>query len=496
MPSAFIGSATGNFQPGRPAAFTPEAIVLHRTGGARDSLRARFNDPTASQSAHYVVCRDGRVDQYVQERDTAFHAGMMIAATWPRLRPKVNPNFYTIGIELEGAESDDWPEPQVAAAAMLIAEVARRWKIAVDADHVIPHSAIRSSSECPAASCPLARIIELARGTPAAARVPRQAVVRTLTRTNLRRGNPSLESPIVRVLPPDTDVIAAEFTDAGERVGGNPFWYGDGEDGYFWAGATDVPNPTDDTLLPQINANSATTDAMELSAAPAPSPPPAGNTGLAIDRTTLALAAKEFFAEVTRKDLVVLHFTAGRSARSAFDTWRNDPRHIATAYIVDVDGTIYEVFPPSFWASHLGVGGTKNLHDRRSIGIEIVNVGPLQQSTDDPAILNWWPPKSQGASEFTTRFCGLDESGRYVAADYRGKSHFASFPEVQVDAVGALVRAMCEQFAIPATLPSLDRRFDCDVSAFATYQGVCTHANFRLDKWDIGPAFPWDRLAL
>ena len=208
MPSAFIGSAPENFQPGRPAAFTPEAIVLHRTGGARDSLRARFNDPTASQSAHYVVCRDGRIDQYVQERDTAFHAGMMVAATWPRLRPKVNPNFYTIGIELEGAESDDWPEPQVAAAAMLIAEVARRWKIAVDADHVIPHSAIRSSSECPAASCPLARIIELARGTPAAARVPRQAVVRTLTRTNLRRGNPSLESPIVRVLPPDTDVIA------------------------------------------------------------------------------------------------------------------------------------------------------------------------------------------------------------------------------------------------------------------------------------------------
>ena len=267
----------------------------------------------------------------------------------------------------------------------------------------------------------------------------------------------------------------AEFTDAGERVGGNPFWYGDGEDGYFWAGATDVPNPTDDTLLPQINANSATTDAMELSAAPAPSPPPAGNTGLAIDRTTLALAAKEFFAEVTRKDLVVLHFTAGRSARSAFDTWRNDPRHIATAYIVDVDGTIYEVFPPSFWASHLGVGGTKNLHDRRSIGIEIVNVGPLQRSTDDPAILNWWPPKSQGASEFTTKFCGLDESGRYVAAEYRGKSHFASFPEVQVDAVGRTgardVRAVRDPRDAPVPGPPLRLRCErlCHLSG-------CLHA--------------------
>jgi len=28
------------------------------------------------------------------------------------------------------------------------------------------------------------------------------------------------------------------------------------------------------------------------------------------------------------------------------------------------------------------------------------------------------------------------------------------------------------------------------------YTGVSSHANFRQDKWDIGPAFPWDRLGL
>ena len=494
MPSAFIGAASENFQRGRPAGFTPEGVVLHRTGGSRDALRARFNNPAASQSAHYVVCRNGRIDQYVQERDTAFHAGTVVAATWARLRLKANPNFYTIGIELEGEEADDWPEPQLAAAATLIARVARRWNIAIDADHVIPHSAIRSSIACPAASCPLTRIIDLARGTSASPRVPRQTVVRTLTRTNLRRGDPSLGSPVVRIIPSNTDVVVVEFTDEGERVGGNPFWYGDGQDGYFWAGATDVPTPTDDPLVVQGDAASATTDAMELAAAPPTALPEA--TGLTIDRATLALAAKEFFAEITRKDLVVLHFTAGRSAKSAFETWRNDPQHIATAFIVDVDGTIHEVFPPSCWAAHLGVKGTRNLHDRRSIGIEIVNAGPLQPSADDRATLNWWPPKAKGAAGFTTKFCGLDETDRYVAAEYRGKSHFASFPDAQVDAVAALVRALCGQFSIPLTLPPLDRRFDCDVNAFATYRGVCTHANFRLDKWDIGPAFPWDRLAL
>ena len=497
MPPFFIGSAPGNFLPGRPAGFVPEAIVLHRTGGSRHSLRARFNDPAASLSAHFVVGRDGLVDQYVLERDTAFHTGLVAAATWPRLRPSVNPNFYTIGIELEGAPDDDWPEAQVQALATLIAEVARRWQIAVDADHVVTHRAIRASSRCPAETCPVPRIIGTARSRTLAPRVPRTTLVRTVARTNLRQGAPSLQARIVRVIASGTDVAVSGFTDSGERVQGNPFWYGDEDEGFFWAGATDVPHPTDDdTAPPASTPDSASTDTMELAARPPAGSPEPVSLGVAVDRTTLVLPAKEVVSEATPKDLVVLHFTAGRTARSAFDTWRSDPHRIATSYIVDVDGTIYEVFPPAFWAAHLGVKGTKNRHDRRSIGIEIANVGPLQRSPEDPSVLNWWPRKSKDAPEFTTNFCRIDETDRYVAVEYRRKSHFASFPDAQVDAVAALVRGLCEQFSIPATLPPLAHRFECDLGAFASYRGVCTHANFRRDKWDIGPAFPWSRLAL
>jgi N-acetyl-anhydromuramyl-L-alanine amidase AmpD len=493
MPPRFVGSAPENVRAGRPAGFTPEAIVLHRTGGSAGALRARFNDPTASMSAHYVVCRDGRVDQYVAEEDTAFHAGLAVLSTWRLLRPNVNPNFYTIGIELEGAPGDDWPDAQVEATATLIADIARRRQIAVDADHVVAHSAIRSSSGCPGNGCPLDRIIEMARSRARAPRVPREAVVHTLARTNLRHGFPSLQAPIARVIPPNAAIAVSGFVDSGDRVQGNPFWYTDDEAGFIWAGATDVPHPagpeTGSPLPP------GTTDGMEEGRRQPGSPEPV-ELGVAVDRTTLALPPKEFILEATHKDLVVLHFTAGRSARSAFDTWRNDPQRIATAYLVDVDGTIYEVFHPSFWAAHLGVKGTKNRHDRRSIGIEIANVGPLQRSGDDPSVLNWWLPKAKGAPEFTTKFCTLAETDKYVAAEYRTKKHFASFPDVQVDAVAALVRGLCRQFSIATALPALSRRFEFDTNAFATYKGVCTHANFRQDKWDIGPAFPWDRLGL
>jgi N-acetyl-anhydromuramyl-L-alanine amidase AmpD len=159
--------------------------------------------------------------------------------------------------------------------------------------------------------------------------------------------------------------------------------------------------------------------------------------------------------------------------------------------VVDVDGTIYEVFPPRFWAYHLGVkGGTP--HERRSIGIEIVNVGPLQLCAEDATRLNWWPP----GNSWKTRYCGLDEPNRYVKATYREKQYFAAFPDAQIDAVAGLVAQVCDEFEIPRVLPGPEDRLECNPAKFAGFRGIATHANFRPDKWDIGPAFSWDRLRL
>lgn len=492
MPITFVGSAAANMHPGRPAGFRVEAIVVHRSGGSRDVIRARFNDPSSSVSAHYLVCRNGDVEQYVQEHDTAFHAGLVASPTWPALRPGVNPNLYTIGVELEGT-AGDLPTAQLQAAASLLAAIGQRWGFPADDVHVVPHSAIRESSRCPDKGVSIAGLLAAAKAPAEVLRTPRQTVVRTVSRANLRLGAPSISAPVGRIVPGDSDLRVTGFTDLGEPVQGNAFWYAVDDEGFVWAGATDVPSPAPAGDSDVDGIVSDTTDLMELARRAEPEPRPTAD--VRIDRTTLVLPAKERMPEVTHKDLIVLHFTAGRTAESAFNTWRRDPARVATAYIVDVDGTIFEVFSPAFWAAHLGLKGT-HAHDRRSIGIEIANVGPLQRSTEDPSTLNWWPPKSNGAPEFTTPFCRLDEASRYVAVPYRGKTHFASFPDAQVDAVGALVRTLCDQFSIARTLPGSSRRFEFDPTAFATFRGVCTHANFRRDKWDIGPGFPWDRLEL
>jgi N-acetylmuramoyl-L-alanine amidase len=150
QPSAeWIGCVPGNFIHGRPLSLKPEAIVIHIMDGSFASGESVFADPTSHKSAHYGISREGIIHQYVSEDDTAFHAGIVVNPTWKLLKPRVNPNFYTIGIEHEGRAADVWPEAQLSASASLMAGIAERWKIPVDTDHVIRHHEIRSSKTCP-----------------------------------------------------------------------------------------------------------------------------------------------------------------------------------------------------------------------------------------------------------------------------------------------------------------------------------------------------------
>ena len=161
---------------------------------------------------------------------------------------------------------------------------------------------------------------------------------------------------------------------------------------------------------------------------------------------------------------------------------------MATSYLVDPDGSIYELFDPAHWAFHLGIKGSNGRHDKRSIGIEIANVGPLKPAHNNPERLNWWP------KDWGTRWCGRDESSKYVEAPYRGIDFFAAVPDAQLNMVAGLVLYLCERFDIPKRIPPSARRTECNLSHFSKFKGVAAHQNFRKDKWDVGPAFDWARL--
>jgi len=141
--------APKNFMPGRPSGQRPSAIVIHVSEGTLASADAWFNNDAALVSAHYIVGRSGEVHQYVSEEDTAYHAGSTVNATWRLLRPQVNPNFYTVGIEHEGRAQVQWTDAQYATSAALIVEIALRWSIPMDADHIVMHREIRGNKTCP-----------------------------------------------------------------------------------------------------------------------------------------------------------------------------------------------------------------------------------------------------------------------------------------------------------------------------------------------------------
>lgn len=217
---------------------------------------------------------------------------------------------------------------------------------------------------------------------------------------------------------------------------------------------------------------------------------------LEIDSKTLRLPATEYVDEVVKKDLIVLHYTAGSSARSAYNSWitpvNGKPNRVATAYVVDLDGTIYEVFPPEKWAWHLGMTACnpQSANDRRSIGIEIVNVGPLRPDPSAPHQLNWWK------DNYRTRYCGLEDKQRYVTAAFRGALYHAAFPPAQADSVRRLVDGLTRRFAVRRALPPPGKRMVFDAAYFSKFQGIAAHHNFRLDKFDIGPAWDWSWLRI
>ncbi len=295
MQSKWIGSPESNFRRGRPFGLRPEAIVIHIMDGSFAAGESVFRDPTTHKSAHYGISRAGEIHQYVDENDTAFHAGIVVNPTWTLLKARVNPNFYTIGIEHEGRPDDVWPEAQLSASATLIGQIAARWRIPLDELHVIRHHQIRASKTCPgnwlkigalltrvpAASGPApveapaaavstaaavgeaTAVREGADGSEATAAsaattvsapiavspatpisVPaKTTVVRTVRNVNLRRAKPITTAQVVRVIPAHTDVAITRY-EIGERVDDNAYWYADVQGNYLWAGATDAPDPT------------------------------------------------------------------------------------------------------------------------------------------------------------------------------------------------------------------------------------------------------------
>jgi len=195
----------------------------------------------------------------------------------------------------------------------------------------------------------------------------------------------------------------------------------------------------------------------------------------------------------SKKTQIVLHFTAGSSAQSAFSEFQRRADGVSTPYIIDVNGAIWETYDETeSWSYHLAPQALwpKGSQDQKTIGIEIANWGPLRLVKD---ILCSWP------ANFKNPYCSLKETSKYLKLKnaYRQELYFTKLPAAQVQATCDLVDMLCARHGITRQIPDANFIETFNPTIFQNWSGVCSHVNYRKDKTDFcfEHALPiWDML--
>jgi N-acetyl-anhydromuramyl-L-alanine amidase AmpD len=182
------------------------------------------------------------------------------------------------------------------------------------------------------------------------------------------------------------------------------------------------------------------------------------------------LKTTEYVVQKCKKTIIVLHFTAGYGDAISVGKYFNFlAGKVATAYSAGRDGVIAELFPPAYWAYHLG---SSLFNEMRSIGIEIVNIGPL------------WNKNGVLYDCYGNIYRGEYQT---LKVPYKGVFYWATFTEEQYENVGKWAAERCIAFGI---IPMLNKGLDY-IENNEKLMGITTHVHFRKDKYDIGPAWDW-----
>lgn len=192
--------------------------------------------------------------------------------------------------------------------------------------------------------------------------------------------------------------------------------------------------------------------------------------------TQCQLSANQYLKQVTKKDKLFIHFTAGGpSAVNVIKYWDSDATTVSTSFVIDGDtGQIFECFSPDYWSFHLGIKGTNGALDKSSIGIEICAWGPITK-------------KEEKFYTYTNKEISADKVYE-LNKPFRGFKYFHKVSDEQFKNLELLVEWIIQEYNIP-----VQKSFD---ESWFEYQqdvidkrapGIWTHTTIRKDKTDMYP---------
>lgn len=111
-----------------------DRIIIHWIVGNLASADAVFAK-AGGVSAHYAV-EDGTIHQYVKEENVAYHAGVY------------SMNQRSIGIEHSASPDRPASDQTYDTSGKLIAEIAKRYNIPLDREHILKHSEVKATQCC------------------------------------------------------------------------------------------------------------------------------------------------------------------------------------------------------------------------------------------------------------------------------------------------------------------------------------------------------------
>lgn len=200
-----------------------------------------------------------------------------------------------------------------------------------------------------------------------------------------------------------------------------------------------------------------------------------------------------YYKTVHAKKRILLHFTAGYLTGDV-NTMMTKGSHVSVPFVVARNGKILNLWTSKYWAYHLGptASGGNQPMSASSVAIEISNIGPLIKVGNELHTIYSSKYKPAGAKE-PQIYCLASQTEAYVAESYRGFAHFATFTDAQIESTIKLVRFLTGRYGIPREFLPESSRYE-KMPNPASFNGILSHVNFRADKSDIGPAFPWDRV--
>lgn len=124
-PPAIWRPASSKNYSDRPPTMEIDCVVLHATAGGLAGTLAWFENPNSGVSAHYVVAKNGKVFQMVEEQRKAHHAGAS------EFQGREDFNRFSVGIEIVNLNDglDPYPPDQFEAMVNLVDYLVEKYNI-------------------------------------------------------------------------------------------------------------------------------------------------------------------------------------------------------------------------------------------------------------------------------------------------------------------------------------------------------------------------------